>query len=222
MALPVHRGWGRGQDGVIFGHNMGLYGSGIGLEKLGIGMISWGCGSDYIDYMDIDIDINYVDFLQDITCKIENREAEFATEDGTTFVIEYPVFVSEREDKFDAMNERLRQLVEENGEALREVNNRDNILYEIECLETQGISISFYRNGDYHSQSLFTFNYDLVEDDLLEMPDYLQEDLESHREMWEERGPYDILNWYINPMQVHVVYYNQIPGEEEGSDFWRR
>ncbi len=222
MTVEEMNGWIREQDGVIFGHNMGLYGSGIGLEKLGIGMISWGCGSDYIDYMDIDIDINYVDLLQDITCEIESREAEFATEDGTTFVIEYPVFVSEEEDIFDAMNGRLRQLVEENGEALREVNNRDNILYEIECLETQGISISFYRSGDYHSQSLFTFNYDLVEEDLMEMLDYLQEDLESHREKWEEKGPYDILSWYINPMQVHVVYYNQIPGEEEGSDFWRR
>lgn len=212
----------REQSAVIFGHNMVLYGSGIGLEKLGIGMIDWGNGSDYINYMDININTNYVDFLQNITCEIESREAEFATEDGTTFVIEYPVFVSEGEDIFNAMNERLLQLVEENGEALREVNNRNNILYEIECLETQGISISFYRSGDYHYQSLFTFNYDLVEDDLMEMPDYLQEDLESHREMWEEKGPYDILNWYINPMQVHVVYYNQISGEEEGADFWRK
>lgn len=78
---------------------MGLYGSGIGLEKLGIGMISWGCGSDYIDYMDININTDYVDFLQDITCEIESREAEFATEDGTTFVIEYLVFVSEGEEE---------------------------------------------------------------------------------------------------------------------------
>lgn len=222
MTVEEMNGWIKEQGAAIFGHNMALYGSGIGLEKLGIEMISWGCGSDYIDYMDIDININYVDFLQDITCEIESRETEFVTEDGTTFVIAYPVFVSEGEDAFDTMNERLRYLVEENGEALYRANNPGNILYEIECLETRGISISFYRSGDYHVQSLFTFNYDLVEDDLMEMPDYLQEDLESHREMWEEKGPYDILNWYINPMQVHVVYYNQIPRKEEGSDFWRR
>lgn len=210
------------QGAAIFGHNMVLYGSGIGFEKLGIGKISWGCGSDYIDYLDIDINTDYIDFLQDVTCDIESRKMEFVTEIGTFFSIEYPVFISEGDKVFDVMNERLWQMVEENGEALCQAENRDNILYEIECLETQAISISFYRSGDYHYQSLFTFNYDLVNEDFPEMPDYLLEELKSHRKMWEESGPYDILNWYINPMQVHVLYYNQIPGEVKGVDFWRR
>ncbi|MDE6743072.1 MAG: hypothetical protein K2J95_04225 [Lachnospiraceae bacterium] len=68
-------------------------------------------------------------------------------------MIEHLVFVSEEKEIFDAMNERLRQLVEENGEELCQADNRDNILYETECLETQGISISFYRNGNYRYQS---------------------------------------------------------------------
>lgn len=59
----------------------------------------------------------------DVTCDIESRKAEFVTEAGTTFVIEYPVFVSEDGKIFDAMNERLRQMVEENGEALCQAGN---------------------------------------------------------------------------------------------------
>ena len=54
-----------------------------------------------------------------------------------------------------------------------------------------------------------------------ELQDDLQKEPESHREMLEETGAYDILNWYINPMQVNTVYYNRIPGEEEGFAFWR-
>lgn len=214
--------WVKEQGAAIFGHNMVLYGSGIGLEKLGIGMIRWGCGSDYIDFMEIDINTDYVDFLQNVTCQIENRKAEFITEDGTTFSIEYPVFISEGGKIFDTMNEQLWQIVEENGEALCRVGNQDNILYEIECLETQGISLSFYRSGNYHYQSVFTFNYDLVKKETMPMPDYFQEELEIHRQMWGETGSYSILNWYINPMQAHVMYYNQISGEGTGFDFWRK
>lgn len=221
MTLEEMKDWVREQGAAIIGHNMVLYGSGIGLEKLGIGRISWSCGSDYVDWMAIDINTQYVDFLQDAACEIEDCETEFTTEDKTTFVIEYPVFASEGENIFDAMNERLQQLVEESGEALCQEDNKDDILYEIECLETQGISISFYRSGDYHFQSLFTFNYDLVEEDLMAMPDDLQKQVEDHREMLEEEGAYDILSWYINPMQIHVMYYNQTSEDKNGFDYWR-
>lgn len=223
MTVEKMTDWVKEQGAAIFGHNMVLYGTGIGFEKLGIGMISWGCGSDYIDFIDIDINTDYVDFLKDITCDIESRKAEFVTEDGTAFAVEYPVFVSGNEKIFDAMNEQLRQMVEENGEALcRAGNQDDDILYEIECLETQGISLSFYQDGNEHYQSVFTFNYDLANDEILPMPDDFQEELESHREMLKETGTYSILNWYINPMQAHIAYVNQISGEYAGFDFWRR
>lgn len=68
-------------------------------------------------------------------------------------MIEHLVFVSEGKEIFDAMNERLRQLVEQSGEALGQADNRNNIFYETECLETQGISIRFYRSGNYRCQS---------------------------------------------------------------------
>lgn len=222
MTVEEMTDWVKDQGAAIFGHNMVLYGTGIGFEKLGIGKISWGCGSDCIDFMDIDINTDYVDFLQNVTCQIENRKAEFVTEDGATFAVVYPVFVSGNEKIFDTMNEQLRQIVEENGEALCRAGNRDNILYEIECLETQGISLSFYQSGDEHYQSVFTFNYDLANEETLPMPDDFQEELESHREMLKETGAYSILNWYINPMQAHMTYTNQTSGEETGFDFWRR
>lgn len=222
MSVEGMEDWVKEQGAAIFGHNMVLYGTGMGFEKLGIGKISWGCGSDYIDFMDIDINTIYVDFLQNVTCNIESRVAEFITEDGTTFVVEYPVFISEGEKIFDVMNEQLQQMAEENGEALYRAGNRYDILYEIECLETQGISLSFYRSGDYHYQSVFTFNYDLIKEEILPMPDYFQEELESHRQILKETGPYSILNWYINPMRAQVLYYNQISEQETGFDFWRK
>lgn len=226
MTLEEMRDWVEKQGAAICGHNMVLYATGIGLEKLGIGRLDWGCGSDYIDYMNIHVNTDYVDILKDVTCDVESREAEFVTEaeDGrsfSTFTIEYPLFISDGENIYDNMNERLQQMIEENGWALSRAGNQDDILYDIECMETQGISISFYRNGDYHFQSLFTFNYDLIQEDIPEMPDDLLEEVEVHRNMWEERGPYGVLNWYINPMYVHVVYYNQLSGEVEGFDYWR-
>lgn len=54
------------------------------------------------------------------------------------------------------------------------------------------------------------------------MPDYFLEELEIQREKLNETGACSILNWYINPMQAHVVYYNQTSGEETGFDFWRK
>ena len=226
MTVEEMRDWVEKQGAAICGHNMVLYATGIGLEKLGIGRLAWGCGSDYIDYMNIHVNTDYVDILKDVTCDVESREAEFVTEaeDGrsfSTFSIKYPLFISDGENIYDNMNERLQQMIEENGWALSRAGNQDDILYDIECMETQGISISFYRSGDYHFQSLFTFNYDLIQEDIPEMPDDLLEEVEIHRDMWEERGPYGVLNWYINPMYVHVVYYNQLSGEVEGFDYWR-
>ena len=177
-------------------HNMQATASGIGLEAMGISRVNYG-NSDKIGYLDIYVDSKHSEKYKNIKFEIEkNNKAN----------IEYPRFLSSY-DKFEELNAFIEDRIDKE---VANYSGEETIIYRIECLESDNISISFYKSSREHYESVFAINYNLNEEKEIRYPLIELDETQDK-----------IASWFVNPIQYTLIIYDDAEHCNSSKTIWR-
>ena len=177
-------------------HNMQATTSGIGLEAMGISRVNYG-NSEKIGYLDIYVDRKYFEKYKNIKFEIKKNKKSN---------IEYPHFLSSN-GAFEKLNTFIKDRIdEESSKYLGE----ETITYKIECLESDNVSISFYKSSQEHYESVFAINYNLNDEKEIKYP-LIESDVPQDK----------IASWFINPIQYVLIFYDDSEHCNTSKTIWR-